>query len=280
MTQREIFRKFDEIVAFAEVEKFLDTPVKYYSSGMYVRLAFAVAAHLEPEILIVDEVLAVGDIEFQKKCLGRMDEISRRQGRTVLFVTHNMAAVRAFCAHGLLLEKGRLEFSGGIDDCIQRYSHVKDSLTLSEWTRPPGQELRPISFKKITSRLLGSQPNLVFQIVCSFDGRTPHRSSFVAFDIADAFGTVFMQALPSIEPFIEVGTSEKKYCFDIELPALVPGRYLVTAWVGPHNTDTYDLCRECLAFDVLDSPTIGRAFPHTSDHGVLVPKCTVTPMSE
>ena len=103
MTQREIRKKFDEIVAFAEVEKFLDTPVKHYSSGMYVRLAFAVAAHLEPEILVVDEVLAVGDAEFQKKCLGKMDEVSEDQGRTVLFVSHNMEAVLKLCTRGVAL---------------------------------------------------------------------------------------------------------------------------------------------------------------------------------
>ena len=108
MTQREIRKKFDEIVAFAEVEKFLDTPVKHYSSGMYVRLAFAVAAHLEPEILIVDEVLAVGDAEFQKKCLGKMDDVSRRSGRTVLLVSHNIAAIRSLSHKVLFLEKGRL----------------------------------------------------------------------------------------------------------------------------------------------------------------------------
>src|SRR5438045_7841712 len=101
MTRREIAKKFDEIVAFAEVERFLDTPVKRYSSGMYVRLGFAVAAHLEPDILIVDEVLAVGDAEFQQKCLGKMDDVSRREGRTVLFVSHNMAAVRSLCSNTL-----------------------------------------------------------------------------------------------------------------------------------------------------------------------------------
>src|SRR6202045_1833456 len=105
MTQAEIRKKFDEIVAFAEVEKFLDTPVKHYSSGMYVRLAFAVAAHLEPEILIIDEVLAVGDAEFQKKCLGKMDEVSRG-GRTVLFVSHNMAAIENLCSRGVVLHQG------------------------------------------------------------------------------------------------------------------------------------------------------------------------------
>lgn len=121
MKRREIDRKFDEIVAFAEVEKFLDTPVKHYSSGMYVRLAFAVAAHLEPEILIVDEVLAVGDAEFQRKCLGKMHEVAQGQGRTVLFVSHNMAAARALCDVGVLLRGGRKVFEGPAGQCIEEY---------------------------------------------------------------------------------------------------------------------------------------------------------------
>lgn len=120
MSRAEIIRKFDEIVAFAEVERFLDTPVKRYSSGMYVRLAFAVAAHLEPEILIVDEVLAVGDAEFQKKCLGKMQHVSQ-SGRTVLFVSHNMAAVQALCGRALWLECGRVAHDGPTDEGVTRY---------------------------------------------------------------------------------------------------------------------------------------------------------------
>src|SRR5262245_10187488 len=112
MTRAEIRRKFDEIVAFAEVERFLDTAVKHYSSGMYVRLAFAVAAHLEPEILVVDEVLAVGDAEFQKKCLGKMESVARGDGRTVLFVSHNMAAIESLCSSALLLVNGELRARG------------------------------------------------------------------------------------------------------------------------------------------------------------------------
>src|SRR5439155_13444337 len=111
MTRAEIRRKFDAIVAFAEVEKFLDTPVKRYSSGMYVRLAFAIAAHLEPEILVVDEVLAVGDLEFQDKCLGKMDEVSRG-GRTVLFVSHDLRRVTALCPRGILLNAGEIACDG------------------------------------------------------------------------------------------------------------------------------------------------------------------------
>ena len=120
MRRAEIDRKFDEIVAFAEIERFLDTPVKRYSSGMYVRLAFAVAAHLDPEILLVDEVLAVGDAEFQKKCLGKMGRVSR-QGRTVLFVSHNLAAISRLCARGMVLEGGGLEFLGATADAVTRY---------------------------------------------------------------------------------------------------------------------------------------------------------------
>jgi len=123
MRKTEIERKFDEIVAFAEVEPFIDTPVKYYSTGMCMRLAFAVAAHLEPEIMLIDEVLAVGDADFQKKCLGKMEDVSRR-GRTVLFVSHNIAAIRALCATGLLLKGGTLYSSGGIEGVVNLYLNV------------------------------------------------------------------------------------------------------------------------------------------------------------
>jgi len=120
MKRAEIHRKFDEIVDFAEVEQFLDTPVKHYSTGMYLRLAFAVAAHLEPEILLVDEVLAVGDVAFQKKCLGKMEEVSRG-GRTVVFVSHNLPALEAICSQAVLLDGGRIVASGPAADTVRRY---------------------------------------------------------------------------------------------------------------------------------------------------------------
>jgi len=121
MSQKEIASKFDRIVEFSGVEKFLDTPVKYYSSGMYVRLAFAVAAHMEPDILIVDEVLAVGDSEFQKKCLGKMDDITSKEGRTVLFVSHNMTAIKQLCKRCILLEKGQVIVDGPTDEVVGKY---------------------------------------------------------------------------------------------------------------------------------------------------------------
>ena len=121
MTQREVRKKFDEIVAFSEIERFLDTPVKRYSSGMYVRLAFAVAAHLEPEILVVDEVLAVGDAEFQKKCLGKMEDVSRREGRTVLFVSHNLAAVANLTSREIVLNSGSIVADGPVTEAISTY---------------------------------------------------------------------------------------------------------------------------------------------------------------
>jgi homopolymeric O-antigen transport system ATP-binding protein len=123
MRKAEIERKFDEIVAFSEIETFIDTPVKRYSSGMRVRLAFSVAAHLEPEILIVDEVLAVGDTEFQKKCLGKMDDVTK-EGRTVLFVSHNLAALRRLCNQGLLLDRGQATCYDSVDNCVARYDQM------------------------------------------------------------------------------------------------------------------------------------------------------------
>jgi lipopolysaccharide transport system ATP-binding protein len=134
MTRHEIKAKFDEIVAFAETEKFLDTPVKHYSTGMYMRLAFAVAAHLEPEILIVDEVLAVGDVEFQQKCLGKMQDLSKNSGRTVLFVSHNMDAIQRLCTKSALLENGRIVAFGDTAPVIGRYlSRNRCEIRPAEW---------------------------------------------------------------------------------------------------------------------------------------------------
>ena len=132
MKKAEINRKLDEIIDFSEIEKHIDTPVKRYSSGMYVRLAFAVAAHLDSDILIADEVLAVGDAEFQKKAIGKMSELSTGQGRTVLFVSHNMAAVKSLCNKGVILERGRLKFqSDSIDEAINVYLGINDKLSVS-----------------------------------------------------------------------------------------------------------------------------------------------------
>jgi len=140
MKQAEVRKKFDEIVDFSGVEKFIDTPVKHYSSGMYVRLAFAVAAHLEPEILIIDEVLAVGDVEFQKKCLGKMQDVSKKEGRTVLFVSHNMAAVQQLTQKSVLLKNGVIAFYGDTIKAINEY--VKVNMNFQELNYNVSQTLR------------------------------------------------------------------------------------------------------------------------------------------
>ncbi|HKO61265.1 MAG TPA: ABC transporter ATP-binding protein, partial [Pyrinomonadaceae bacterium] len=149
MARGEIDRKFDEIVAFAEIDKFLDTPIKHYSSGMYMRLAFAVAAHLEPEILIVDEVLAVGDAAFQRKCLGKMDEV-RQEGRTVLFVSHQLSAVEKICSRAFVIRSGRFTFDGPTEEAIKHYLSDLDATVqdcdLATVRRSGSGELRLIGF--------------------------------------------------------------------------------------------------------------------------------------
>src|SRR2546426_4046449 len=160
MRKAEIDRKFDEIVAFAEVEKFIDTPVKRYSSGMHVRLAFAVAAHLETEILIVDEVLAVGDLEFQTKCLGKMQDVTHH-GRTILFVSHNMGAIKSLCTRAMLLDAGRLAFAGSVDGAVDAYCALMASSDTSQmglipdtprlWSTPEAK-LRFVQLTTLTGR--------------------------------------------------------------------------------------------------------------------------------
>ncbi|MEK7069517.1 MAG: ABC transporter ATP-binding protein, partial [Patescibacteria group bacterium] len=148
MTRREIAKKFDQIVEFSGIEKFLDTPVKYYSSGMYVRLAFSVAAHMEPDILIVDEVLAVGDAEFQKKCLGKMEEVTKNEGRTILLVSHNMGAIERLCNRCILLDNGNIIKEGETKDVIDFYLNSKSNLSSEIIPRNKNSQLG--QFTKIT----------------------------------------------------------------------------------------------------------------------------------
>lgn len=152
MKKRQIDRKLDEIIAFSEIEHHIDTPVKRYSSGMYVRLAFAVAAHLDSDILIADEVLAVGDASFQKKALGKMQDLSTGEGRTVLFVSHNMASVKQLCNSGIILEKGRVGFSGNIDDSINRYLANNEAVKRTEWNEMIGDSSLLLHSAKLTHK--------------------------------------------------------------------------------------------------------------------------------
>ena len=158
MTKQEINRKLDEIVDFSGCERYIDTPVKRYSSGMTVRLGFAIAAHLEPEILVVDEVLAVGDAEFQKKAIGKMQDVSKGQGRTVLFVSHNMNAIKSLCKSGVLIDKGRVVFSGSSSDAVREYlsSKVSDYIDYKE----PDEKSRRFYVSKdlevLSTRLISS----------------------------------------------------------------------------------------------------------------------------
>jgi len=275
MSKAEIKSKFDEIVAFAEVEKFLDTPVKRYSSGMYVRLAFAVAAHLEPEILVVDEVLAVGDAQFQKKCLGKMKEVGG-EGRTVLFVSHNMPAIRTLCSTAIVLNKGQVICSGGINHCIASYETQNSQNQGSIWIRASEKQVGSLVITQINSGLHGEQPNLVLELDIVLESRAKHKAAFLAVDILDNTGTALMQAIPKLEGFLKDRKPQHLVKITIELPPLIPGQYLASVWVGSHNTETLDEVKEAIMFEIYTSPTLGRAFLYTTDHGYIVPNSTVS----
>jgi lipopolysaccharide transport system ATP-binding protein len=273
MRKKEIDRKFDEIVSFAEMSQFIDTPVKHYSSGMFVRLAFSVAAHLEPEILIVDEVLAVGDLEFQNKCLGKMKSVVQG-GRTVLFVSHNMAAVRNLCSRAILLSQGRLIYDGDADQCIQTYITGGIEKAGNAWERPgdSGRPEPPLLIQSVCVDLTGTQPHHELDVLVTLASRSKHKPAFIAVDIQDASGTVVLQALPSVESFIRDDYPYHSVRLSIHLPPMIPRRYSVTVWVGSHNTQTYDEVKDCVSFEIGQTPTPNRSFPHTPDHGYVVPQ--------
>lgn len=276
MDRVEIKRKFDEIVAFAEVEKFLDTPVKRYSSGMYVRLAFAVAAHLEPEILIVDEVLAVGDAQFQKKCLGKMEDVGK-EGRTVIFVSHNIAAIRTLCSTAMLLRKGNVACSGNSADCLKIYEAENIKNQGSIWKRSEESKSDTLVITQITIDLSGSQPNLKLEMKIELQSLNPHKSAHLIIDILDSSGTAIMQAIPTIENYLHFKDKKHSVKIIVQLPPLVPDDYLISVWVGSHNSETIEWIRESNMFNISDSPVLGRSFPHTKDHGYMVPVSTILP---
>lgn len=271
MRKKEIDRKFDEIVDFSGVERYIDTPVKRYSSGMYVRLAFAVAAHLESEILIVDEVLAVGDAEFQKKCLGKMKDVSKGEGRTVLFVSHNMSAVKVLCENGILLENGKLGYAGEIESVVSRYANKVES-SENTWSISESKD-SPIYFEKVIVNVIGKQPSLKLVISSDLRVKTEFKKSFVAFNISSANDTPIMQAIPVEEPFIEY-TSPGLISIKtvIDLPPMIPNNYQVSCWIGSHYKYTIDLTKDVVSFEVRDFPKAERTFPYTSNCGFLVPK--------
>ena len=253
MRRAEIKRKFDEIVAFAEVEKFLDTPVKRYSSGMYVRLAFAVAAHLEPEILIVDEVLAVGDAQFQKKCLGKMQDVAGKDGRTVLFVSHNMVAIRSLCTRGIYLKSGNRQFDGPIEETIANYLDEGAS-TVGEiaWdnidTAPRDDAMRLLAVRvrseeRITSSVFLDQP-----IKVEIDYETLEPDLFASVSIhLHIMGTCAFVGGPTSS--IHPRGSHRAIC-TIPANLLNNGTYHVTVFLITNTTNLRVIQRDAITFDV------------------------------
>jgi lipopolysaccharide transport system ATP-binding protein len=259
MTKQEIARKFDEIVAFAEVDQFLDTPAKRYSSGMYMRLAFAVAAHLDPEILLVDEVLAVGDFSFQKKCLGKMQEVGR-QGRTVLFVSHNMAAILHLCQHAVVLSNGRVDYVGSATEGAKRYMEsvaagIGADVDLSSHTAR-----RPGCVPLLTAvRLLDGNGSVRDRFQCgepmtvefTFDPVLPLAEPQFGIGVDDCMGArIFTLAtylsdctLPQLK---EPG---KVLCHLEEIP-LVPGRYSLSLSAGTYHNRFVDALDHAVSFEV------------------------------
>jgi len=256
MTRAEIKRKFDEIVAFAEVERFLDTPVKRYSSGMYVRLAFSVAAHLDPEILLIDEVLAVGDAEFQKKCLAKMEDVAAKEGRTVIFVSHNMDAVCHLCSRCVLLCNGEVEKMGSASEVVATYLGGE------------AEQLPTIEFPAVDSdasfNFAGlyrseDEPANSFSVDepillnCSFKVRRQIEGLQLAFSVFNFKDErIFYSSVSMAKPAISVeAAGEHNITAVIPAHLLLPGRYSITLALHTPKTKLYDARKQALGFKIL-----------------------------
>jgi lipopolysaccharide transport system ATP-binding protein len=250
MGKREIARKFDEIVAFAEVERFIDTPVKRYSSGMYVRLAFAVAAHLETEVLFVDEVLSVGDVQFQKKCLGKMGDVARH-GRTVIFVSHNMAAINALCPRCLILKSGQIELDAPTDKATARY-HAQsidkiNGFDLSDRRREGTGKARFTSIRieptdSVGHRLSIAYPgcDLTIDVDLECESGFDHANLAIIFYDSNGYRVIDANTAQKGESVkLEAGQSARAN-FRLREVLLKPGTYLIGLWLGREGVDTID----------------------------------------
>jgi lipopolysaccharide transport system ATP-binding protein len=261
MARAEIRRKFDEIVAFAEVERFLDTPVKRYSSGMHVRLAFSVAAHLEPEILIVDEVLAVGDASFQEKCIGKMNAVAKSEGRTVLFVSHNMSVVQHLCSRAALMRSGRLVASGETTSIIAAYlseARKENRITLVDWTdRITTGEAR-ITKLEVGDDAAGNHvafgQDFRFRIHATF--KEPLADPTFGMIIHDATGVPLVN-LQSIHEGLRLGKVDGNVVVEgiVQRLSLYPGRYLLSPWIMDSALQRdVDFVRMCAEVNIMTAP--------------------------
>jgi lipopolysaccharide transport system ATP-binding protein len=254
MTKTEIARKFDEIVDFAGVERYIDTPVKRYSSGMYVRLAFAVAAHLEPEILIVDEVLAVGDAEFQKKCLGKMKDVSVNEGRTVLFVSHNMAAVVSLCDRGLVMANGKLAHDGSIGDCVKYYLQ-KGVSNSGHYVRQSSNQDDCIMEVKLLPKLGEQAQRLGFEDPISFQLRLRHQAkvagTHVGFAVLDKWHQKIFTDTYRI-PDEQLSQQETNLIVTVPAHFLLTGMYHIDVALFVPRVNNFDYVSDACTFEIED----------------------------
>jgi len=227
MRRAEIARKFDEIVAFAEIERFLDTPAKHYSSGMYMRLAFAVAAHLEPEILLIDEVLAVGDIQFQKRCLGKMGEVAA-SGRTVLFVSHNMHAMARLCRRGICLHTGSVSFDGSVAEAIRVYHNLLDSTNEAAESAERRIGTGEARFTEVAPHQASFRPDEEKRIRFVLKKKVPRLPPFfLAAHVVDTSGLVVAVCDSRLVGVELVDSGDVEGCLVLKTPWLKPGDYFI-----------------------------------------------------
>lgn len=275
MTKKEITRKFDEIVDFSGVERYIDTPVKRYSSGMYVRLAFAVAAHLESEILIVDEVLAVGDAEFQKKCLGKMGDVTKGEGRTILFVSHNLAAINTLCNKGMVLEQGKLIYNGMIKGAMDSYvssGNTSSNIYISESNEENGiKEIKIVNQENKLSSNFYFNEDIIVRILFAMNEEFVNEAE-IGIRVTDQKERVVFTTQKQVSQFSRNGNM--MYDLECVIPKnfLVPNSYKLVVALHIPNKKVLSYKEDVVSFTIEETGTDFHLF-NGNDYGCVFINC-------
>lgn len=268
LKKKQIDLQLDSIIQFSGIENFIDMPLKHYSSGMQLRLAFSVAAHLEPDILLIDEILAVGDVEFQKKCISKMEEVSRQQGRTILFVSHQLNSIAKLCTRGIWIDKGQLMFNGPVEEAIEKYTHsVRSSESHTLYERPVTDQ--DAFFKAVEildpSIEIGGDLN----VKMTLKNKYANRPLVLNINIRNEMGDLISHIINEDAGFSTEQSGENILVTIKELN-LLPGRYLLSFWAGLDMMNTLDRIENVVGFEINEQNSFTRRIAPFPSHSRII----------
>ena len=269
LKKKQIEKQIDSIIQFSGIETFIDMPLKHYSTGMQLRLAFSVAAHLEPDILLIDEVLAVGDVEFQRKCISKMEEVSKQHGRTILFVSHQLNSISKLCTKGLWIDKGNLKFFGSVEEAIEKYlTSVRSANTEISYTRPQTDKNAFFKYVELADTSIGIGENLHVRI--KIDNKYANRPLSLNINIRDEYGELVSHILNEDAGFSTADIKSDTIIVTLKDLNMLPGRYYLSFWAGLDMMHTLDQLEKAVGFEITEQNSFTRRIAPFPQHSRII----------